>query len=183
MRSSNVSWSDLESAAALSRALAPGGTAPAAVVSAPPSAATAYARLPRAAVAPAAPLPVPELLELRTWEEFLTWSLEETRATAGFVVDAQGFVLASRGPAPGDGFEGIGALLLAGMDQLDTVDPAAGRARLLELQLEHGFLVGVRADAGELGRMLIGFQGARWLTDDVRDRLVRQLQHSVDRLR
>jgi hypothetical protein len=189
MRELSVNWSDLADAGTLSRALIEREPRPPEAS----AAAASYARFPaqpaaRPAVAPGSAAPPattasPQPLTLDSWEVFLAWSLELTRARASFVVDSQGFVIASRGNVPADGFEGIGAELCYAMDQLYKIDPQAGPLRLIELQFESSRLIGVRTDAGDLGTILVGFQGARSVTDDVRDAIVRQLVHSLPGLR
>ena len=90
MKDRSASSSDIAAASALSQALArrtetAGAEAPVG---------TAYVRIvrrvPEPEAEPAAPAP-----EIGTWEAFLAWSLELTRAHAGFVVDSQGFVIRS----------------------------------------------------------------------------------------
>lgn len=174
MRDRSASSSDIAAASALSQALARRVVTAGAEASDRP----AYVRIgrpaPEAAAGLAAPAP-----EIGTWEAFLAWSLELTRAHAGFVVDSQGFVIASRGNVPRDGFEGIGAELCYAMDQLGRINPAGGALRLLELQFDANRLIGIRAEAGDLGTVLVGFQGTRSLSDETRDSLVRQLGRAL----
>jgi hypothetical protein len=193
MRELSVNWSDLADAAALSRALIqrephlPEASTAAASYARfavqPAAQPAAQPAVSRASAAAAAATPSPQPLTLDSWEVFLAWSLELTRARASFVVDSQGFVIASRGNLPADGFEGIGAELCYAMDQLYKIDPQAGPLRLIELQFESSRLIGVRTDAGDLGTILVGFQGSRSVTDEVRDAIVRQLVHSLPGLR
>lgn len=174
MKGRSVSSSDIAAASALSQAL----VRRTATAGAEPPAVPLYVRMVRPApeppAAPAAPAP-----EIGTWEAFLAWSLELTRAHAGFVVDSQGFVIASRGNVPKDGFEGIGAELCYAMDQLGRINPAGGALRLLELQFDGNRLIGIRAEAADMGTVLIGFQGTRSLADETRDSLVRQLGRTL----
>ena len=44
-----------------------------------------------------------------SWESSIAWCMSMSKAEAAFVVDSQGFVIASRGRIPGQGFEGTGA--------------------------------------------------------------------------
>lgn len=132
------------------------------------------------------PPPVVDLhaapLELESWETFLAWSLELCRARAGFVVDPQGFVVATRGNVPANQFEGLGAEMAYAMEQLDRIDAESGSLLTLELQFASRRLLAVRVARNGSGSFVIGFVGARPLTDEVRAAIMRQLAHSVDRL-
>lgn len=187
MRRCSVNSSDLAQARELSALLArpnAGAWAP------------APAQLPMAQPGPPAPLAVPPspepaevvvdlhapALELASWEVFLAWSLELCRARAGFVVDPQGFVVATRGNVPANQFEGLGAEMAYAMEQLNRIDSEAGSLLTIELQFASRRLVAVRADRGEGGSFVIGFVGARPLGDEVRGAILRQLAHSLERL-
>ncbi len=121
-------------------------------------------------------------LELESWEVFLAWSLELCRARAGFVVDPQGFVVATRGNVPANQFEGLGAEIAYAMEQLDRIDTDSGSLLTIELQFATRRLLAVRVAKEEGGSFVIGFVGARPLADEVRGALLRQLAHSLDRL-
>lgn len=187
MRRCSVNSSDLAQARELSALLArpnAGAWAP------------APAQLPMVQPGPPAPLAVPPPpepaepavdlhaapLELASWEVFLAWSLELCRARAGFVVDPQGFVVATRGNVPANQFEGLGAEMAYAMEQLNRIDSEAGSLLTIELQFASRRLVAVRADRGEGGSFVIGFVGARPLGDEVRGAILRQLAHSLERL-
>lgn len=174
MNDRSASSSDIAAASALSQVL----TRRTATTGAEAAVRPAYVRIVRPAPEPA-PGPSAPAPEIGTWEAFLAWSLELTRAHAGFVVDSQGFVIASRGNVPKDGFEGIGAELCYAMDQLGRINPAGGALRLLELQFDANRLIGIRAEAADVGTVLIGFQGTRSLADETRDSLVRQLGRAL----
>ncbi len=181
----NVSSFDLEVAAGLSRILRerrpttdPLPTSPAArfsrhapVQAAPPAIEPADGQDPEL-----------ELVKLDSWEVFLAWSLELTRSRAGFVVDSQGFVIASRGNVPKDGFDGIGAELCYAMDQLDKISPESGHLRVLELGFTGSRITGIKIAGEALGPLVIGFLGSRPLTDELRDSIVRQLDLNRERM-
>lgn len=188
MRRCSVNSSDLAQARELSALLAsrawppapaqpptvqPGPPVPAAAPSPPPAAEPAEVS--------AVDLHAPPL-ELESWEVFLAWSLELCRARAGFVVDPQGFVVATRGNVPANQFEGLGAEMAYAMEQLNRIDSEAGSLLTIELQFTSRRLVAVRADRGEGGSFVIGFVGARPLGDEVRGAILRQLAHSLERL-
>jgi hypothetical protein len=145
-------------------------------------------------VPPPAPPPAPDArpnpvidlhappLDLESWEVFLAWGLELCRARAGFVVDSQGFVVATRGNVPADQFSGLGAELAYAMEQLDRIDVEAGSLMSIELQFASRRLMAVRLAKEGVGSIVIGFVGSRPLADDVREGLVRQATYSLDRL-
>jgi hypothetical protein len=121
-------------------------------------------------------------LELESWEVFLAWSLELCRARAGFVVDPQGFVVATRGNVPTDHFDGLGAELAYAMEQLDRIDAEAGSLLSIELQFASRRLMAMRASKESVGSFVVGYVGSRPLGDDIRTAITRQVTHSLDRL-
>ncbi len=141
---------------------------------------------PPAAVVATSPVPEVDLhappLEFESWEVFLAWSLELCRARGAFVVDPQGFVVATRGNVPVNHFEGLGAELAYAMEQLNRIDADAGSLVTIELQFASRRLLGIRVDLKEGAGFVIGFVGARPLGDEVRKAIVRQLAHSLQRL-
>ncbi|ABA89718.1 hypothetical protein Pcar_2479 [Syntrophotalea carbinolica DSM 2380] len=76
------------------------------------------------------------------WESCIAWCMGVTRAESAFVVDSQGFVIAMRGRIPGHGFECTGAELIYAMDQLERIDPEAGRLLWIDLDFNKRRLVG-----------------------------------------
>jgi hypothetical protein len=125
--------------------------------------------------APAVPL------DMDSWEVLLAWGLELCQARAAFVVDPQGFVIASRGNVPADGFDGTGAELAYGMEQLDRVDPEAGALHGIELQFEGRKVFAVRGEAAS-GLYVLGFVGSRTLPEELKSALHRQLVYSLHTL-
>jgi hypothetical protein len=184
MRRCSVNSFDLSLAGALARRLRePENKGPQPVAADRP-----WAQVPPVAAepAPAAPGPIVDLhappLELESWEVFLAWSLELCRARAGFVVDPQGFVVATRGNVPTDHFDGLGAELAYAMEQLDRIDAEAGSLLSIELQFASRRLLAMRVSRREDGSFVIGYVGSRPLGDDVRNVIARQVAHSLDRL-
>ncbi len=120
--------------------------------------------------------------DFESWEVFLAWSLELCRARAGFVVDAQGFVVATRGNVPTNQFEGLGAELSYAMEQLSRIDVEAGSLLTMELQFASRRLLAIQVVGEGAGSFVVGFVGPRPLSDEVRGAIMRQLAHSVARL-
>jgi hypothetical protein len=77
-----------------------------------------------------------------SWEGCLGWCLGLTRAEAGFVVDSQGFIIASRGRVPGYGFEGTGAEMVCSVEQLERIAPDAGKLLWVDLDFDKRRIVG-----------------------------------------
>lgn len=191
MRRCSVNSSDLAQARELSALLAAKAARPPAPAPIPPPEVQPALPLPAVAQPPLPPHAEPTEvaldlhalpLDLESWEVFLAWSLELSRARAAFVVDPQGFVVATRGNVPSDHFEGLGAEMAYAMEQLNRIDGEAGPLLTIELQFASRRLVAVRADRGEEGSFVIGFVGARPLSDEVRGAILRQLAHSLERL-
>jgi hypothetical protein len=71
-----------------------------------------------------------------SWESCIAWCMSTIRAEAAFVVDSQGFIIASRGRVPSQGFEGTGAELVCSVDQLERVAPDAGKLFWIDLDFD-----------------------------------------------
>lgn len=71
-----------------------------------------------------------------SWESCISWCMSTMRAEAAFVVDSQGFIIASRGRVPGHGFEGTGAELVCSVEQLERVEPDAGKLLWVDLDYD-----------------------------------------------
>lgn len=80
--------------------------------------------------------------QLSSWEECVDWCMNLTQAEAVFVVDSQGFIIASRGKAPGQGFEGTGAELICSVEQMERIAPEAGKLLWLDLAFDAYRVVG-----------------------------------------
>jgi len=192
MRVLPVNSSDFEHARLLSMRLSPGGRAQgsgempapghAYVRFSPRDVVPARTRSSTPSAEPASEVAVP--LEMDSWDVFLAWSLEISRARAGFVVDSQGFVIASRGNVPSGDFTGTGAELCFAMEQLASIDHASGTLQSIELHFEGYKLIGIRVvDTSSATTYILGFIGSRSLGDDLRRTIVRQLTYSLQGLR
>jgi hypothetical protein len=85
-------------------------------------------------------LPAPE--KFTAWEDCIAWCMQAMRAEAAFVVDSQGFIIATRGRVPAQGFECTGAELVYAMDQLERIDPEAGKLYWIDLDYDKHRLIG-----------------------------------------
>jgi len=91
---------------------------------------------------PAAGFPDVPPQQFPGWESCITWCMNITRSEAAFVVDSQGFVIASRGRVPGHGFDGTGAELICSVEQLERIDPDAGHLIWIDLDFDKRRVVG-----------------------------------------
>ncbi|MEZ4598230.1 MAG: hypothetical protein R2940_00380 [Syntrophotaleaceae bacterium] len=99
-------------------------------------------------------LPMPE--KFTSWEDCISWCMQATRAEAAFVVDSQGFIIAVRGRAPSHGFECTGAELVYSMDQLERIDPEAGKLNWIDLDYNKRRVVGFVTPQEEGEYFIIG---------------------------
>jgi hypothetical protein len=81
--------------------------------------------------------------QFSSWEECIAWCMSLTRSESAFVADSQGFVIASRGRIPGQGFEGTGAELICSVEQLERIAPDAGKLLWLDLDFDRYRMVGI----------------------------------------
>ena len=90
------------------------------------------------------------------WESCIAWCIGMTRAEAAFVVDSQGFIIATRGRIPGHGFECTGAEMIYAMDQLERIDPEAGNLLWIDLDFNKRRLVGFVTPAEDTAYFIVG---------------------------
>lgn len=77
-----------------------------------------------------------------TWEDCASWCMEVTRSDAAFVVDSQGFIIASRGRIPGRGVECTGAEMVCAVELLERIDLDAGKLAWIDLDFDRRRIVG-----------------------------------------
>lgn len=80
--------------------------------------------------------------QFSSWEECIAWCMSLTRAEAAFVADSQGFIIASRGRIPGQGFEAAGAELICSVEQLERIAPDAGKLLWIDMEFDKSRVVG-----------------------------------------
>lgn len=100
------------------------------------------------------PLPAPE--KFTAWEDCIAWCMQAMRAEAAFVVDSQGFIIATRGRVPSHGFECTGAELVYSMDQLERIDPEAGKLFWIDLDYDKHRLVGFVTPSEDMEHFIVG---------------------------
>lgn len=91
-----------------------------------------------------------------TWEDCISWCMEVTRSDAAFVVDSQGFIIASRGRIPGRGVECTGAELVCAVELLERMDPDSGNLTWVDFDFDRRRLVGFIAPKDEGEFYIIG---------------------------
>lgn len=92
----------------------------------------------------------------RTWEDCICWCMEVTRAEAAFVVDSQGFIIASRGRLPGRGIECTGAEMVCSVELLERVDPDAGKLAWIDLDFDRRRIAGFIAPIDDNDYFIVG---------------------------
>ncbi len=113
-----------------------------------------------------------EMMGSAGWRHLVDWCLEATDADAVFVVDARGLVVAGSGALPAEEVEAAGARLLALFEHADQLLESQGEARSINVELELGWLTGLRAavrrDDPEDGTLIVGIVTTRPLSDAAR---------------
>jgi hypothetical protein len=79
-----------------------------------------------------------------SWESLLAWAVERAQADLGFVVNTEGFVIATWGEGSSQRWDGLGADLCLSLDEMERADQAAGRLSAICLKFEEHWLVGIR---------------------------------------
>lgn len=117
-----------------------------------------------------------------SWESILAWCVSSSRSEAGFVVDSQGFVIANRGRMPSYGIEGVGAELVCSIDQLERIDPEAGKLSIVDMDFDKKRLVGFVAANTDKNCFVIGLIGPENLPPLVKQGIVQQIFHNLPNL-
>jgi hypothetical protein len=90
------------------------------------------------------------------WESLLAWAIDICEARTGFVVNSEGFVIATWGENSDENYDGIGADLCLAIDQLERMSPDGGTLRSLHLEFDSQWLIGLRATSGPVVPYTIG---------------------------
>lgn len=96
-------------------------------------------------------------IDLDSWDLLLDWGIEVCQARAAFVVDSQGFVIASRGNVPADGFAGVGAETCYLMEEIEGIDSEAGPLRAIEMTFDNRTILGFRMILSDGAATAVGF--------------------------
>lgn len=124
-------------------------------------------------------------LHLRTfdsWESIVAWSMSISKADTGFVVDSQGFVIASRGRIPSQGVEGVGAELVCSIEQLERIDPDAGKLLSVELEFDKRSLIGFVSDPSQGNCYVMGLIAPVSMSSSHKQAIIQQISHNLANL-
>jgi hypothetical protein len=126
--------------------------------------------------------PEPVLQKFDSWENCIAWCMSSTRAEAAFVVDSQGFVIASRGRIPSQGFEGAGAELICSIEQLERIAPEAGRILCVDMDFDKRRIVGFVAFSNETTPYVVGLVAPEPLRNETKLKITQQIVNNLPNL-
>jgi hypothetical protein len=124
----------------------------------------------------------PVLEDFDSWEGCIAWCMAYTRAEAAFVVDSQGFVIASRGRIPSQGFEGAGAELICSIEQLERIAPDAGTILCMDVDFDKRRIVGFVASSESTPPYVVGLVAPEPLRFDMKQKMIQQIVNNLPNL-
>ncbi len=110
-----------------------------------------------------------------SWENCIAWCMSYTHAEAAFVVDSQGFVIASRGRIPSQGFEGSGAELICSIEQLERISPEAGKLSWIDMDFDKKRIIGIVAASETNDILVVGLVSPEPVITSSKQRIVQQI--------
>lgn len=110
-----------------------------------------------------------------SWESSIAWCMSMSKAEAAFVVDSQGFVIASRGRIPGQGFEGTGAEMVCLLEQLERVAPDAGKISCIDMEFDKKRIFGAVAAADGPDFYVVGLVSPEPMNHKSKQRIIQQI--------
>lgn len=114
-----------------------------------------------------------------SWDSCIAWCMTMTRAESVFAVDSQGFVIACRGRAPSQGYEGAGAELICSIEQLERIAPDAGKLFSVDLEFDKKRLTGFVAALDEKEFYIVGLIAPETLTSQTKQKILHQITSSL----
>ena len=123
--------------------------------------------------------PEMDLQDFDSWESCIAWCMSSTLAEASFVVDSQGFVIASRGRIPSQGFEGAGAELICSIEQLERIAPDAGKILCLDVDFDKRRIVGFVAFSEDAPPYVIGLVAPDPLRIEMKHKITQQILQNL----
>ena len=124
----------------------------------------------------------PALEDFNSWEACIATCMAATRAEAAFVVDSQGFVIASRGRIPSQGFEGAGAELICSIEQLERIAPDAGRILCLDMDFDKRKIVGFVASSEGISPYVVGLVAPEPIRVELKNNITQQIMNNLPNL-
>lgn len=148
---------------------------PAAEAVAPPVAASPIAQ---PFVPPQASTRLEGLSEIETtgsagWGKMLDWCVDALDADAAFIVDARGLVIGGAGLLGSGEVEETGARLIVAFGQADRMLSSHGASLSLSVELESGWLVGIRIPSRDDEEFILGIVSNEALSQDIRRELAK----------
>ncbi len=122
------------------------------------------------------------LKDFSGWEDVVAWCMSISCTETGFVADSQGFVIASRGRIPAHGIEGIGAELVCSIEQLERIDPDAGRLLSVEMEFDKRRLAGFVVGSDERNNYVVGLIAPEPLSTSLKNSILQQITHNLPHL-
>jgi hypothetical protein len=114
-----------------------------------------------------------------SWDNCIAWCMTMTRAEAVFAVDSQGFVIACRGRAPSQGYEGAGAELICSIEQLERIAPDAGKLSSVDLEFDKKRLTGFVATQDDKEFYIVGLIAPEALSSQTKQKILHQITDSL----
>lgn len=166
----NVSSSDLARARALTASLAK--SADEAAEAAPRAAVSGFVRF-RSSAASVAAVTRPPSLPAPTfggaaWDELIAWCISENPCDGGFLMDASGLVVTTRGDFQIKEIEALGAQLLVALDQTDRMSRGLAACSAISLRLGDICASGQRFSGAPGASLLLCLVGPEPATDAIR---------------
>lgn len=157
MSSQAATFSDLDLARVLSQRLV-GRAAPASAPAAAPAAGyVTFTAATRSTVAPAVAAPLDEVATFGSWDDLLQWAMPLAEAVSAFVMDPEGFAIATKGDLVGENAQAVGAQLMVTMAEADRVEYPATPALVMSVEYASTTLTGVRVERDPGQAFTIGF--------------------------
>jgi hypothetical protein len=120
------------------------------------------------------PLPAPDREEISSWQGFLSWCLAAAAASAAFVVDSQGFIIAASSEETREQYRGAGAELGYAAEQLARFDSGAGALRAIEVEYKRRMVTILRVGGDEA--LLITLVSSAAISQQVRSLILEQAE-------
>jgi hypothetical protein len=127
--------------------------------------------------------PASNLEPVHSWEKLVAWCMVVADMEVAFAVDSQGFIIASVGTPPHEGFEGLGAEICYLIEEMGRIDPAAGALLWTELQFIQHFLIAHKIGSEEFGTYYLGMLGSRPVPLKIRQTIDFQILQSLKLLK
>lgn len=185
MSDHSATCSDLELAGLLSQRLLspPGATGP---ISEPPYTRFSAARLEAAPAAAPAPPPAParpeERVHFSNWDDFLAWTLGWSGATAGFVMDPEGFAIAVAGGLDAEQAQALGVHLMVALSEVDRPEHPGARARAIAVEYPQYTVTALRVTRADGAVFTLAFAASECLEAPLRETIHAQAADNLQHL-